>query len=149
VKQEGLVKQGGCDRLAVPRIDCPDVRRGDFVAIHPFSGSARKNWPLARFREVAERLAQPVRWTAGPEEALEGAERFDDLYELACWLAGARLYIGNDSGITHLAAAAGALVVAIFGATDPAVWAPRGERVTVLDAIGVNEVVDAARRWLV
>jgi ADP-heptose:LPS heptosyltransferase len=58
--------------------------------------------------------------------------RFDDLYELACWLAGASLYVGNDSGITHLAAAAGAPVVALFGPTDPAVWAPRGPRVRVV-----------------
>ena len=77
---------------------------------------------------------------------MEGAERFDNLYELAKWLASARLYIGNDSGITHLAAAVGTPVVAIFGPTDPAVWAPRGERVAVvsggsLDAIEVDEVL--------
>jgi hypothetical protein len=148
----GQVQEAGRHGLAVPRIDCADVQRGDFIAIHPFSGSARKNWPLEQYRAVAERLAQPVRWTAGPEEALEGAERFADLYELARWLASARVYIGNDSGITHLAAAAGAPVVAIFGPTDPAVWAPRGDRVTVLngnlEAIGVKEVVEAARRWL-
>ena len=74
----------------------------------------------------------PVRWCAGPEDPpLEGAVRIDDLYELACWLAGARLYAGNDSGITHLAAAAGAPVLALFGPTDPAVWAPRGANVRV------------------
>jgi len=69
-----------------------------------------------------------VRWCAGSEEALENAVRIDDLYELACWLAGASVYIGNDSGITHLAAAAGAPVAALFGPTDPAIWAPRGPR---------------------
>jgi heptosyltransferase-3 len=100
--------------------------------IHPFSGSPRKNWPLSRFRELAERLAIPVQWCAGPEEELDDAVRIADLYELACWLARAKIYIGNDSGITHLAAAAGANVVAIFGPTDPAVWAPRGDRVRVL-----------------
>ena len=61
--------------------------RADFAVIHPFSGSARKNWPLERFREVAARLSMPVRWCAGPEEAIENAVRFDNLYELACWLA--------------------------------------------------------------
>ena len=76
----------------------------------------------------------PVRWCAGPEEALEGAERFDDLYELACWLASARLYIGNDSGISHLAAAVGVPTIAIFVASDPQVWVPRGDRVQVLSA---------------
>ena len=81
---------------------------------------------------MAARLSIPVRWCAGPEEAIEDAVRFDNLYELACWLASARVYIGNDSGITHLAAAVGTPVVAIFGPTDPTVWAPRGERVSVL-----------------
>lgn len=63
---------------------------------------------------------------------LPGAVRIDDLYLLACWLARARLYIGNDSGITHLAAAVGTPVLALFGPTDPAVWAPRGPHVRVV-----------------
>ncbi len=133
---------------AVPRIDCEQAVRGNFAAIHPFSGSPRKNWPLNRFREVAARLALPVRWCAGPEEALENAARFENLYDLACWLASARIYIGNDSGITHLAAAVATPVVAIFGPTDASVWAPRGERVSVvsgpaLDQITVDEVSEA------
>jgi heptosyltransferase III len=136
----------GNDR-AVPRIECgPVAARGDFAVIHPFSGSARKNWPLSRFRELASRLVMPVRWCAGPEETLDGVERFDDLYELARWLASARLYVGNDSGITHLAAAVGTSVVAVFGPTDAEVWAPRGERVAVvrrgsLDEVTVDEVL--------
>jgi len=102
--------------------------------IHPFSGSPKKNWPLDRYRDLARRLSarMPVEWCAGPEEPLEGARRFDSLYELACWLAGAGLYVGNDSGITHLAAAVGTPVVALFGPSDPGVWAPRGERVRVV-----------------
>lgn len=116
---------------AVPRIPCP-AGADDFVALHPFSGSAKKNWPLERYRAVARALPLPVQWLAGPEESLEEAARFDDLYALACRLARARLYIGNDSGITHLAAAAGAPVLALFISTDPAVWAPRGPRVRVL-----------------
>ena len=48
------------------------------------------------------------------------------------WLARARIYIGNDSGITHLAAAVGTPVLALYGpASDPTVWAPRGEHVRV------------------
>ncbi len=125
------LRQLGGEGTAIPRIAC-SAEAGEYVAIHPFSGSARKNWPLARFRELACEIGGLVRWCAGPEEALDDAVRFDDLYELACWLSGARLYIGNDSGITHLAAAAGAPVVALFGPTDPVVWAPRGERVRVV-----------------
>jgi heptosyltransferase III len=136
--------QAGGAGLAVPRIECGVKARGDFAVIHPFSGSARKNWPLNRFRELAVRFGSPVRWSAGPQEVLEDAVRFENLYDLACWLASARVYIGNDSGITHLAAAVGTPVVAIFGPTDPAMWAPRGKKVTVLSAASSDEIsVDA------
>jgi hypothetical protein len=123
-----------CASDGIPRIRC-DVKREDFVAIHPFSGSPKKNWPLENFRELARTLERdmPVRWCSGPDDPpLEGAVRIDDLYELACWLARARLYIGNDSGITHLAAAVGTPVLALYGpGANPAVWAPRGEHVRV------------------
>jgi heptosyltransferase III len=117
----------------IPRIACRATPE-NFAAIHPFSGSPRKNWPLDRFRQLARGLERtmPVRWCAGPDDPpLPGAVRIDDLFELGCWLAGARLYVGNDSGITHLAAAVGAPVLALFGPTDPAVWAPRGPNVRV------------------
>src|SRR5579862_9196285 len=96
-----FLHQAGGTGHAVPRVHCESVRPADFAVIHPFSGSPRKNWPLHRFRELASLLPLPVRWSAGPEEILEYAVRFDNLYDLACWLSTARLYTGNDSGITH------------------------------------------------
>ena len=57
----------------------------------------------------------PVEWAQ---------ERFENLLDLAEWMAGARLYIGNDSGITHLAAAVGVPVIAIFTSSDPKIWGP-------------------------
>lgn len=122
-----------CRADPVPRIPC-NVSRENFAVIHPFSGSRRKNWPLEKFRQLARGLERrmPVRWCAGEEDPLlPDAHRLDDLYELARWLAQAALYIGNDSGITHLAAAVGTPVLAIFGPTDPAVWAPRGPHVRI------------------
>jgi hypothetical protein len=141
------LRQVGAPSGAAPRIECP-VQRGDFAAIHPFSGSPKKSWPLENYRELARRLERhmPVRWCAGPHDELPGAVRIPDLYHLACWLAGARVYIGNDSGISHLAAAAGASVVALFGPTDPAVWAPRGPRVRILAAAGLRITVDEVER---
>jgi lipopolysaccharide heptosyltransferase III len=136
-----FLRQAGGNGLAVPRIGCEPQVRGDFAVIHPFSGSAKKNWPLERFREVAARLPIPVRWCSGPEESIEDAVRFENLYELARWLASARVYIGNDSGITHLAAAVGTPVVAIFGPTDPVVWAPRGARVSVVSGTVTPDIV--------
>jgi heptosyltransferase-3 len=129
----------------IPRVEVPRAPVENFAAIHPFSGSSKKNWPLERFRNVAGLLDLPVKWSAGPDEKLEDAVRFDDLYELACWLSTARVYVGNDSGITHLAAAVGTPVVAIFLTTDPEIWAPRGPRVTILRDPGVEDVVRAVR----
>jgi heptosyltransferase-3 len=143
-----------CDGDGVPRIPCDAVRAG-LAVIHPFAGSPKKRWPLECFQELARRLAPhlPVAWCAGPEDDLPGARHFEDLYELARWLAAARVYIGNDSGPTHLAAAVGTPVVALFGPSDPSVWAPRGPSVAIvaaaaLDAITVDQVSAAVAQAL-
>lgn len=129
----------------IPHITVPPAPKHNFAIIHPFASRRDKRWPLENFREVAAELDIPVKWCAGPEEPLEGAVKMDDLYDLACWISTARLFIGNDSGIAHLAAAVGTPVIAIFLASDPRVWAPRGTQVTVLEHPMVAEVVAAAR----
>ncbi len=121
------------------------------IWIHPFSGSAKKNWPLEHFQTLARYLAatgRSVQLIAAPHQHLPGARVIPDLRELASWLAGSALYVGNDSGITHLAAASGAPTLALFGPTNPAIWAPRGPRVQVLatvdlDALSPDRVLDA------
>jgi heptosyltransferase-2 len=118
---------------------------GDWAVIHPFASKPEKRWPMEKFRGVSRLLPMPVQWCAGPEEKLEGAVRIANLYELGCWLARARVYIGNDSGISHLAAAVGTPVVALFGPTDPAVWAPRGPRVRILERMESVEPADVLR----
>ncbi|HYP15416.1 MAG TPA: glycosyltransferase family 9 protein [Bryobacteraceae bacterium] len=138
-----------CGQVGIPAGAIPEIRclRRDtgFVILHPFSSSPRKNWPTDKFRELAGVLKLPVQFCAGPEESFEGAVRLADLYQLAEWIATARIYIGNDSGITHLAAAVGVPVVALFRATNPIVWAPRGPRVAVLQGDpSVEQVRDAA-----
>lgn len=147
-----FLKQAGGAGLAVPRIECQPAERGDFVAIHPFSGSLQKNWPLERYRELAQLLPLPVQWCAGPQETLDNAVRMENLWDLAGWLRSARIYIGNDSGITHLAAAVGRPVVAIFGPTDPELWAPRGKHVQIvagkLEDLDVEQVLDVAHTLL-
>lgn len=112
------------------------------VIVHPGSGAARKNWPMERYLALAGRLAEmgrSVNWCMGPaEEGLSLPDRdrgllpAQSLCGLASWIAGACLYIGNDSGITHLAAAVGCPTVAVFGPTNPEVWAPRGNHVEVV-----------------
>ncbi len=133
-------------RLPIPPQTGDAVRR--FIAIHPFSGNPKKNWDLASFQTAAGQLEAAsglsVEWCAGSEEELPGARRFEGLEHLARWLSEAALYIGNDSGVSHLAAACRVPTVAIFRVTDAAVWAPRGPGVTVLQNPDLREVVEAS-----
>jgi len=137
---------------------CMDIGPADAAldtVIHPGSGSPRKNWPLERFVAVAEAFeagGRRVTWSLGPAE--EGVRlppghcvvRDASLIELARMLGAARFYLGNDSGVTHLAAAVGCPTVAIFGPTDPKVWAPRGAHVRVVGGApwpNISEVIAA------
>ena len=133
---------------AVPRIDMPprDRRRGP-VVIHPGSGGASKCWPVSRFAAVLEwlrrrRIPAVVLW--GPAEQARSVDLDPFLpsrrlspagpVELAGALAGARLYVGNDSGPGHVAAAVGTPTISLFGPTDPRVWRPLGARARVIKA---------------
>jgi ADP-heptose:LPS heptosyltransferase len=141
------------------------------IVLHPGSGSPAKNWPIERFASLAAALAHdgPIAWVVGPVEEESGIAaaiaaapitgaatwRGLPLVELARRLAEARLFVGNDSGVAHLAAAVGCPVVVLFGASDPAVWAPRGRAVAVvgdgrcgMTAIGVDAVASAVRTAL-
>jgi hypothetical protein len=133
-----------------------------FLALHPGSGSPRKNWPAEHFLELVGRLRPPQPWlvVCGPAdgEAVRPFRARPDalvaedvpLRVLGALLAGAATFVGNDSGVSHLAAAWGAPTVALFGPTDAAVWAPDGHHVRVvpsptetMDGIGVDLVADA------
>lgn len=131
-----FLRHAGHPPGGVPRLPAPRRNDGYFV-IHPFSGSPKKNWPVGHFMQVASRLKQKgheVVFICGPGEGLPGARRFEDLALLIDFLAGARAYVGNDTGPTHIAAALGVPTLALFGAaTNPKVWGPRGARVRVMD----------------
>jgi len=144
------------------------------IAMHPGSGSPRKNWPLARWVELIHRIDGPVLLVLGEAEpewlptcrsllagdplgaiAANGFGRKPacgrssvagdlptpkyvqlahnlPLPELASALARCRLFLGHDSGVSHLAAAVGTPCVLLFGPTDPAMWAPPGDHVRAL-----------------
>jgi heptosyltransferase III len=126
------------------------------VALHPGSGSRKKNWPFERFLTVADAMREksiPVLWLLGHAD-----EGFDipsgdmvvsnqPLSLCAALLYRCRIFIGNDSGIAHLAAAVGCRTIALFGPSDPLIWAPRGRDVRVicngndLTAITVEKVL--------
>jgi heptosyltransferase III len=148
-----FAQQVGAEPGLLPRISVHDVDSHASIVIHPFSGSQRKNWPLPSFQRLASLLPYPVKWTAGPDEELAQATRFTNLLTLARWIRGARLYVGNDSGITHLAAATGVPTLALFGPTAPEMWGPRGENVRMvkhnpITELEVEAVLSAAMRLL-
>lgn len=134
-----------------------------FLAVHPGSGSSRKNWPQEAYALLVTRLSAGHPWllVRGPAEAgqksplegLPGAVPLTDwpLRHLGALLRHAALFVGNDSGVSHLAAAWGAPVLALFGPTDPSLWAPVGRKVRVvrsptedMEDLAVATVCDAA-----
>jgi heptosyltransferase III len=146
------------DEDRMPRIACNvSPHAPTMLALHPGSGSPGKNWPVSRFMELAGSLREEgemVTWIVGPaEETIELPPsavrmRCPALSELAGRLSRCRLFVGNDSGVAHLAAASGCPTVVLFGASDPVVWAPRGRTVRVIisrgsgmDGIRVDDVL--------
>jgi len=126
-------RQLGVNPSRFPEIACSPAER-TFAVIHPFASNPAKRAPMAVFESAARKLSEtmPVHWLCGPEEELEGALRMENLYELACWLRRARIFVGNDSGISHLAAAVATPVQIFFRTTDPKLWAPRGPSVNTI-----------------
>jgi ADP-heptose:LPS heptosyltransferase len=138
----------GGERQAREEILALGLEGRPFVAIHPGSGSAAKNWPAARFAEVVAALegdhGLPSLVFGGPADAevlarLRAAMRTPPrtllgrpLPVVAAVLRRARALLGNDSGLTHLAGLLGLPTLALFGPTDPAHWSPLGPRVRTL-----------------
>lgn len=119
------------------------------VAVHPGSGGSRKNWPVAHFAAFMSVMQQRTGCTflviSGPADTAPVQQLMNQaapipvivvrelaLPVLAAVLGRCRLLVGNDSGITHIAAAMGTGTLAFFGSTDQAVWGPRGERVCIM-----------------
>jgi heptosyltransferase-2 len=112
------------------------------LAVHAGSGGRHKCWPPEQFASLLDALGCPAILVEGPADAKacrqvlsllpSGAPvhpvRCEPLDALAALLARCRAYVGNDSGMSHLAAALGTPAVAVFGPTDPAVWGPLGPR---------------------
>ncbi|MEM9480069.1 MAG: glycosyltransferase family 9 protein [Verrucomicrobiota bacterium] len=137
------------------------------IAIHPGSGSPEKNWSIENWAKLGLRLASELKevelllvtgevetgatgeleaeWSAS-SVPFSKADQWP-LEKLAGALEDCALFLGHDSGVSHLAAACGCPCVLLFGPTDPEIWAPRNERVTVIsEALG--EGADTANRIL-
>lgn len=143
--QSGIRKQGWqILQTLKARRDTP------LVVVHAGSGSARKcieSWRLAQVINWLIRFGAAPLLLEGPADQMSVAEvlsllpstvpvvRGESLSVVAGVVSHAALYIGQDSGITHLAAALGIPTVACFGPTDPRRWAPRGSHITVLTGL--------------
>jgi heptosyltransferase-2 len=165
----GIPLAGRSTRLAVA--SAAEARTT--LALHPGSGSPAKNWPTNCWRELAERLleAQPeirIAIVGGEADAaaLQSMRNLTANARVSFWenlpmdtlasrLAGSALYAGHDTGISHLAAAAGTPCLLLFGPTDPGIWAPPHDHVRVLRApagkleeLSVSTVMSALRPML-
>ena len=147
------------DADAVPRIQLPpsptenDLERGKWIAVHPGSGSERKNWPADRWVELLqwiERETDRNLLLVGGEAEGERLSRIAEtlrservrmverrpLVELAGLVRQCEWFLGHDSGITHLAAAMGCKVVALWGPSKRKIWMPLNEEVRIVEAEG-------------
>jgi ADP-heptose:LPS heptosyltransferase len=124
-------------------------KRSKVIILHPGSGSKKKVWPLERFLDLAHILQDlidsKIFLVLGPAEGPEVQKAFKGmesntvimgkdltLLQLASVMEGCRFFVGNDSGISHMAAALGLPTVVLFGPTDQKVWSPRGEKTFVV-----------------
>jgi ADP-heptose:LPS heptosyltransferase len=141
------------DADPVPRLAAPRQQPGqqDVLAVHPGSGSPRKNWPEERWATLLEQVIDgseaSVLLVGGEAEEgrlerlaarlpLERREilRSQPLVTVAERLRGCRGFIGHDSGITHLAAALGLPGIALWGPSRAQVWSPRGGDIRLVQA---------------
>ena len=151
----------GVPRTGIPRARLnagPTPLAGAYAVLHPFASGPEKTWPAERFIAVAGHLRkaglEPI-FLAGPADDPAAFQSFRvirnaSLAQVKNVMAGAQLFIGNDSGPAHIAAAFGVPVVVLFGPSDPVHWAPWRTESQVLtnpdaiDGIGVEEVIAAA-----
>lgn len=151
----------GVPRTEIPRarmFAAPDSRPGPYAVVHPFASAPDKTWPADNFRAISQNLQEmgiePV-FISGPNEDLGAFSPFAclqgaPLEEVKSLIAGAALFIGNDSGPAHIAAAFARPVIVLFGSSDLVNWSPwRTENMVLtnpagIHAIDVTEVAGAA-----
>lgn len=125
-----------------------------YAVIHPLASERSKTWPAANFLEIAARLGVEPIFIAGRGEDLSLFSAWrtivgEPLSSLKSLIRGASLFLGNDSGPAHMAAAFGVPAVVLFGGSDPEIWRPWAAPSTVvrgprgMDSIRVADVQSA------
>lgn len=128
----------------------PAARPHPYAVLHPFASQPDKTWPAEKFLAAAKYLdaelgLQPV-FVAGANEDMSGFGDYpclqgEPLEEVISLLAGAALFVGNDSGPAHIAAAYGRPVVVVFGSSDIDNWRPwRTENAVLTSADGIHAI---------
>jgi ADP-heptose:LPS heptosyltransferase len=134
----------GAERRPIPRAKLFAPRRPaqkPYMVIHPFAALTEKTWNAEGFLEVADHVGlQPI-FIGGPADDMTPFRRFHTiagapLTETKSLLQDASLFVGNDSGPAHMAAAFGVPVIVLFGPSDPVVWAPWKTESQVLTSEG-------------
>jgi len=135
-----------------PRLQIDDRARqkpdaSPMIALHPSSGSSRKNWPIKNWIALIAYLIDrnlPVTIIGGEADRgqmveLQGrfknaliAFAIDRPFRDLARLLASSIFVGHDTGVSHLAAATGGASLVLFGPTDPEIWAPRNENARVL-----------------
>jgi len=132
---------GAIDAEAAGRLIVPALGPAHDLVLHPGSGGRSKRWSAEGFAKLARSAANPLILLGPAEEGLGSA--FEGLPVAEGWplrrvasvLAAAGAFVGNDSGVTHLASYL-CPTLALFGPTDPQVWGPVGSKARVLRAPG-------------
>jgi heptosyltransferase-3 len=163
----GLTLHDPVPKLAVRA----QLARSSRLGFHLGSGSPQKNWPIDHWIELTERLDSffgdflLIGGEADDKVVCEFRARSSlqrlgtllkaTLADLREALYGCTVFVGHDTGVTHLAAAVGTPTVALFGPTNPKVWAPLGQHVSVIcgtdglmQSIPVAEVAEETCRRL-
>jgi ADP-heptose:LPS heptosyltransferase len=119
-----------------------------YAVIHPVAATPEKTWPAANFLELARQLPFEPVFIAGPDEDLTAFRHYRTLAgapfpELANLLRNAKLFIGNDSGPAHVAAAFGVPQLVFFGPSDEEIWHPWRTRHHLLKSHSINKITVA------
>ncbi len=138
------------------------VTGGQYALIHPGSGSLKKNYNPLFYRDLANVLRRSgyreVGFVFGPVEdekmnkddfAGEWIERPKDVKALSDLLSCASLYIGNDSGVSHLAGFVGTPTIALYKITDPIKWGVLGKKVTHISATDEKYALRKIQEYLI
>ncbi len=119
-----------------------------YAVIHPMAATTEKTWPAANFLELAGRLPFEPVFIAGPGEDLTAFRQYRTVAgapfpELANLLRNAKLFIGNDSGPAHVAAAFGIPQLVFFGPSDEEIWHPWRTRHHILKSRQIDQITVA------